>query len=70
MRSWFLNIILSTNVSVRVCVCSKAINNKSLEGTRNKWIMKFYGYSISLYDTAIDKLNSRGLSNTAGHEHL
>ena len=32
--------------------------------------MKFYGYSISLYDTAVDKLNKRGFSNTASRERL
>ena len=32
--------------------------------------MKFYSYTVCLYDTAIDKLNRCGLSNTAGHEHL
>ena len=32
--------------------------------------MKFYGYSVSLYDTALDKLNRRGLSNTASRERL
>ena len=32
--------------------------------------MKFYGYSISLYDTAFDKLNRRGLSKTVGRERL
>ena len=32
--------------------------------------MKFYGYSISLYDTAINKLDRRSLSNTVGRERL
>ena len=36
----------------------------------NNQIMKFYGYSFSLYDTTIDKLNSPGLSNNAGRECL
>ena len=37
-----------------------------VKGTRNNRIMKFYNYSVSLYDTAVEKLNRRGLSNTAG----
>ena len=37
---------------------------------RNNRIMKFYGYSVSLYDTTVDKLNNPGLSNNAGREYL
>ena len=32
--------------------------------------MKFYGYSVYLYDTAVNKLNKSGLSSTAGRECL
>ena len=56
-----------------VCVCVPTLRpliTSHMKGTRNNWIMKFYGYIVSLYDTAIDKLNRCGLSNTAGHEHL
>ena len=30
----------------------------------------FYGYSVSLYDTTVNKLNKHGLSNTASLECL
>ena len=57
-----------------VCVCvsppPRPLITSHVKGTRNNRIMKFYGYSVSLYDTAINKLNRRGLSNTAGCEHL
>ena len=39
-----------------------------VKGTHNNQIMKFYGYSVSLYDTAVDKLNRCSLSNTVGRE--
>ena len=63
-------------VCVRVCVCARVcvppgpLITSHMKGTRNNQIMKFYGYSVSLYDTAIDKLNRHGLSNTAGRERL
>ena len=63
------------HIGMLACVCMRvstpeAINNQSREGTPNNEIMKFYGYSVSIYDTAIDKLNKQGLSNTAAHERL
>ena len=59
-------------VCVCVCVCVRPgpLITSHVKGTRNNWIVKFYGYSVSLYDTAIDKLNRHGLSNTAGRECL
>ena len=41
-----------------------------VKGTRNNRIMKFYGYSVSLYDITIDKLNGHSLSNTSDRERL
>ena len=38
--------------------------------TCNNQIMKCYGCSVSLYDTAVNKLNRRDLSNTASRERL
>ena len=38
-----------------------------MKGMRNNRIMQFYGLSVSLFD---DKLNWRGLSNTARRERL
>ena len=57
---------------VCVCVCAlpRPLITSHVKGTRNNQIMKFYGYSVSLYDTVIDKLNRRGLSNTVGRERL
>ena len=37
------------------------------------WLNKFYGFfhfSVALYDTAIDKIDGYGLSNTARREYL
>ena len=48
----------------------KPLITSHMKRTRNNQTIKFYDYSVSLYDTAIDKLNRRGLSNTAGREHL
>ena len=52
----------------RVCPPTKPLITSYVKGTRNNWIMMFYSYFVSLYDTAIDKLNRHGLSNTAGRE--
>ena len=41
-----------------MCVCVspplRALITSHMKSTRNNWIMKFYGFSVSLYDTAID----------------
>ena len=59
-------------VCVCVCVCLplRALITIHMKGILNNWIMKFYSFSVSLYDTAVDKLNRHGLSDTAGHERL
>ena len=63
-----------TSVCLRVCVwvCPppRPLITSHVKGMRNNWIMKFYGYSVSLYDTTIDKFNSPSLSNNAGRECL
>ena len=64
-----------TCVCVCVCVCvwvsaPRSLITSHVKGTRNNQIMKFYGYSGSLYETAVDKLNRCGLSNTASRERL
>ena len=68
---------LLKNIAMRVCLCVRAcvcvstprpLITSHLKGTRNNRIKKFYGYSVSLYGTAVDKLNRCGLGNTAGHE--
>ena len=55
-----------------MCVCvsppQRILITSHVKGTRNNQIMKFYSYSVSLYDTAVDKLNGRGLSNAVGRE--
>ena len=58
---------------VYMCVCVSAprlLITSHVKGTHNNQIMKFYGYSVSLYYTAIDKLYSHGLSKTSGHKYL
>ena len=59
-------------VCTRVCPPLTPLITSYVKGTCNNQIMKFYGYSASLYDTGDDKLNRRGLiiSSTAGREHL
>ena len=69
-HAWFLEIVL---VRILVCVCvstPKGINNKSRETQHNNRIKQFYSFSVSLYDTADDKLIGRGLSNNACRECL
>ena len=79
--TWFHEIVLAhvlvclcVCVSVCVCVCvsppPRLLITSHVKGTCNNRIIKIYGYSISLYDTAVDKLNRHGLSNTAGRERL
>ena len=53
-----------------LCVCPDRIITSHMKDTCNNQIMKFYGFSISLYDTAINKLNDSGLSNTTHCKHL
>ena len=54
-----------------MCVSApRPLITRHVKGTRNNQIMKLYGYSVSLYDTAVNKLNRRGLSNTVGRECL
>ena len=76
-HAWFLEIALTrTSVCLRACVCahvfvcplSGPLITSHVKGIRSNQIIKFYGYFVSLYDTAIDKLNRRGLSNTVGCE--
>ena len=62
MYAWPPEIALACmSASPRVCACvpactsaPEAINNKPRE--RHNWIMKPYSHSVSLYDTAINKL--------------
>ena len=74
VRAWFFEIVSSANIGMFACVCvcppPRPLITSHVKGMRNNWIMKFYSYSVSLYDTTIDKLNSPGLSNNAGHERL
>ena len=55
-----------------MCVCPppSPLITSHVKDTRNNWIMNFYSYYVSLYDTAINKLNRRGLSNTVDRERL
>ena len=71
-RAWFLEIVSSVNVTVGVCMCllPRVLITSHMKGIRNNQIRQFYGFSISLYDLDIDKLNGRGLSNTWCHEFL
>ena len=73
-HAWFLQIVSSANVCMfaYVCVCPppRPLITSHVKGMRNNRIMKFYGYSVSLYDTTVDKLYSPGLSNNAGRECL
>ena len=68
----FLEIVLSVNVGVCVCVRPEGINNKSREvkGMHNDWIRQFYGLSVFYMTLAIVKLNGRGLSNIVFRERL
>ena len=71
---WLACWYVCARACARVCVCvilpPRSLITSHVKGTRHNRIMKFYGYSISLYDTAIDKLNRSGLSNTVFHECL
>ena len=74
-RAWFLEIALArASVCLRACVCvcppPRPLITSHVKGTRNNRVMKFYSYFVSLYDTAVDKLNRRDLSNIAGRERL
>ena len=68
----FLKLLWPVCQYAFVCVCLPLtpLITSHMKGTRNNQIMKFYSYSISLYDIVVNKLNRRGLSNTAGHESL
>ena len=68
----FLKLLWLVRQYVYVCVCVplRPLITSHMKGTGNNQIMKFYSYPVSLYDTAVDKLNRRGLSNTVGHECL
>ena len=52
---------------VYVCVTlpPRPLITSHMKGMCNNWIMKFYGFSISLYDNSVDKFNRHGLSSTA-----
>ena len=52
-------------VCVCVCLAPRPLITSHVKGSRNNRIMKFNSYSVSLYDTTVNKLNRRGLSNTA-----
>ena len=55
---------------VYVCVSlPRVLITSHLKGTRNMRIKKFYSFSISLYDIAVDKLNGMTLV-TLHHELL
>ena len=56
--------------NIKINSVLKVLITSHVKGIRNNQIMKLYGYSISLYDTTVNKLNRRGLSNTVGHERL
>ena len=70
--AWFLEIILSTNVGVCVCVCPppRALTTSHLKGMHNNQIRQFYSLSVSIVTLAINKLNEFGLSNTVHRECL
>ena len=71
MCAWFLEIALARAlVCLRVCPPLRPFIASHMTGTCNNRIMRFYTYSVSLYNTAIDKLNRRGLSNTLGRKCL
>ena len=55
-----------------MCVCPppRPLITSHVKGTHNNQIMKFYGYSVFLYDTAVNKLSKCGLSNAVGRERL
>ena len=65
MHIWFLEIVSSMNIGVYVCVCpQEGLITSYVKVTCNNWISKFYGFSVSLCDTAVDRLNGCGLRNT------
>ena len=70
MCTWFLENVSSANVGVCVCLLLRALVTSHVKGTHNNRIRQFYGNSVSLYDTSVNKLNWHDLSNTALYEHL
>ena len=70
MHAWFLEIVSSMSVGVRMCVCplQRALITSHVKGKHNNWIRQFYDYSVHYMTLAIDKLNRRGLSNAVHHE--
>ena len=71
MHAWLLkSFYIQTLVYMSVCPFPRALITSHVKGTLNSQIMEFYGFSISLYDTTVDKLNGHGLSNTAYCERL
>ena len=75
VHAWFLEIALARASvcvcsGVYACVCPEAINNYSACiccDTDRVGLVKFYGFfrfSVALYDTCLDKMYGRGLSNT------
>ena len=60
----YFGLCIGMFACVCVCVCvsppPRLLIASHMKGTHNNRILKFYGYSVSLYDTTIDKLNRRG----------
>ena len=58
MHAWFLEIILSANVGVCVCVSApRALIISHIKGMRNNRIRQFYGPPFLCTTIAVSKLN-------------
>ena len=69
LRAWFLDIVSSANVGA--CPPPRPLITNHVKGMRNNRIGHSFTPPPFLYTTfAVDKLNRRGLSNTARLERL
>ena len=59
----------STNIGVYVST-PRALIISHVKGMHNNLIRQFYGFSFLHMTLVVYKMNGRGLSNTAHHEHL